>query len=161
MNAALYGTIWVALVLFVVGEAGKRSLRDGRSPSSLVWWGWTTGLSLCVVHTALAFDVRHGWSHEAALQSTARQTAAVYGLEWGGGLYVNCIFIAVWAWEVVAWRRSPTALATQPSWLRRSVQFFYFVVILNAGVIFAGGARRIAGMLVVLSLLWIWRPGPS
>ena len=159
MNAALYWTIWIALALFAAGEAGKRALRAGRRSSPLAWFGCAAGLALAVVHTVLAFGVRHGWSHEAAWQSTARQTAAIYGLDWGGGLYVNYAFLGAWAWEVVGWRRSPASFARQPVWLVRSLQLFYLVVILNAAVVFAGGARRIAGALLVLALLWIWRPG--
>jgi hypothetical protein len=159
VNAALYWTIWIALALFAAGEAGKRALRSGRPVRPLAWFGWTAGLALGIVHTAMAFALRHEWSHEAAVESTARQAEAVYGLAWGGGLYVNYAFLGVWAWEAARWRQSPASVAAQPVWLVRSLQLFYFVIILNAAVIFAGGARRIAGALLVLCLLWIWRPG--
>ena len=158
MNAALYWTIWISLGLFTAGEAGKRTLRRRRPVSPVVWWAWTAGLVLCIIHTVIAFDVRHGWSHDAALESTARQTKAVYGLDWGGGIFANYLFIGAWAWEAVRWRQSPATVIGQPRWLVRSLQAFYLVIILNAAVIFAGGSRRIAGGLLVLLLLWIWRP---
>ena len=37
-------------------------------------------------------------------KNSARQTAEVFGLDWGGGLYVNYAFTAAWVADV-AWRK--------------------------------------------------------
>ena len=42
---------------------------------------------------------------------TARQTAAVYGVAWGGGVYVNYLFVGVWLAELLWWRVDPAALS--------------------------------------------------
>jgi hypothetical protein len=34
-----------------------------------------------------------------AVLETARQTDAVYGVSWGGGVYVNYLFVAAWLTE--------------------------------------------------------------
>jgi hypothetical protein len=106
-------------------------------------------------------SVRYGWSHEAAVAATARQTMAVYGVNWGGGVYLNYAFVTLWVVEAWRWYRFPSR-QTRPvraiTWTTRAV---FLVMILNAAVIFAGGARRGAGALIVLGLLWIWWPRRS
>ena len=59
------------------------------------------GLALCVIHIGLAMGSVHGWSHAAAIDATAIQTDSVYGLRWGGGVFVNYLFVIVWAPFVV------------------------------------------------------------
>ena len=66
----LFLTIWVALTLFVAGEAGKGPLQiNGRPPA----WArpvWISGAILAIVHALIAFDVRYDWDHEAAVTAT-------------------------------------------------------------------------------------------
>jgi hypothetical protein len=71
---ALYSTIWVALALFTLAEAGKGRVSQHRAVPAWAWPAWLSGAGLCTVHIALAFAGRHGWSHEAAVRETARQT---------------------------------------------------------------------------------------
>ena len=158
MNTGLYGTIWIAMVLLCAGEAGRRSLHGARSSVTWAWWAFSCGALLCAIHIAIAMSVRYDWSHEAAVDATARQTLAVYGLNWGGGVYLNYGFVIVWIIDAWLWHRFPSR-QTRPAgaitWTTRAV---FLVMILNAAVIFAGGARRGAGALIVLWLLWTWRP---
>jgi hypothetical protein len=155
VTAALYLTIWVALIGFAAGETG----RGRRGPAArAAWWVSLTGLCVASAHVVIAFETRHGWSHASAVRETARQTAAVYGLDWGGGVFVNYAFLGVWAidlwrWRVVRWRGATRSSGAM--WLARA---FYVVVILNGAVIFAAGARRLLGAVIVVSLLMIWRP---
>jgi hypothetical protein len=156
VTVALYLTIWLALALFAAGETGRWGWR-GAAPPAWPWWASASGLVLAVAHVVLAFDVRHEWSHDSALLDTARQTSAVYGLDWGGGLYVNYAFLAVWALDLWTWRsavRRKTRRAGAGVWLARA---FYFIVIVNAAVIFAGGMRRALGVLLVAWLIAAWR----
>ena len=138
MNASLmlFWTIWIALILFVIGEVGNRRTR----------WVSACGLVLLVVHIVIAFGSRHGWSHDAAMRDTARQTAAVYGLDWGGGIYANYLFVA--AWMRLLWRTGPVL-----TWVLRAL---ILVVILNAAVIFAPMPRRALGIAIVLALVCVW-----
>jgi hypothetical protein len=152
--AALYLSIWIALALFAAGEAARR----GPSTPAWAWWTSAAGLLLAAAHVVLAFEVRHEWSHDSAYRETARQTSAVYGLDWGGGLYVNFAFLTVWAIDLWRWRaaerqrRRPSRLGV---WLARA---FYFIVIVNGAVIFASGMRRALGVILVAWLVLAWRP---
>jgi hypothetical protein len=158
-DLALYGTIWLSLALFVIGQGGQRAgLRDGRA-SGAAWWMWCIGVMLCGAHMVLAFGVRHAWSHAAAVRATALQTEAVYGLYWGGGLYVNYLFVAVWFVEAIWWRLNARSFFRRPRAVTQLVRAFYLLILFNAAVVFAAPARRAAGMVFVAALLWAWRPG--
>ena len=150
----LYLTIWLALMLFVVGETG-RSATGKKRPPTWAWWSFTLGLVLALVHTALAFDLVHNWVHADAVLATARQTDEVFGVAVGWGVYVNYLFYGVWAADAAWWRKSPhvwkrSAIVT---WALRT---FYLVIIVNAAVIFAAGPRRVLGVLMVSWLARIW-----
>jgi len=90
----LFVTIWVALALFAVAEAGKGPLlTDGRPP----WWArlaFILGALLAIIHSLIAFAVRYNWDHEAAVRSTATRAAEIYGVAWRGSLYVNYVLVA-------------------------------------------------------------------
>jgi hypothetical protein len=109
---------------------------------------------LAVVHTLLAFDVFHQWSHADAVLSTAQQTEEVFGARVGAGLYVNYLFFAVWLLDIALWRTATPAPALL--WL---VRVFYLVIIFNGAVVFAAGGRRALGAALVGVLLWAWIPG--
>jgi hypothetical protein len=144
---ALYVTIWVALTMFVAGETSRTLSRQPRPPA-WAWWTFSIGLVLALVHTILAFDQVHDWDHAGAVSATARQTAAVFGVAVGWGVYVNYVFYAVWLADAVWWRFSPE-LARRPAAVTWALRAFYLVIIVNAAVIFAAGSRRIVGLILV------------
>lgn len=154
MNAALYVSIWLSLALFAAGDAGRARLGAARSAVAWPWWSWVAGIALAVIHFALAFEVRHDWSQEAAVRATAAQTAAVYGLDWGGGFFVNYLFLVVWIADAWRWRTVPAAVAARGPAVRWLLRAFYLIVILNGAVIFAAGWRRLLGLLIVVALVW-------
>lgn len=150
MNIVLYWTIWLSLVSFAAGELGK---------ARRLWWAWSasaTGAILLTMHILLAMAVRHGWSHAAALDATARQTGAVVGLNWGGGVYVNYLFAAVWIVELFAWRQWPAGYDSRPGWMKWSLRAFYLVIIVSGAIIFAAGWRRLMGVAIVAALATSW-----
>ena len=151
MNAALYLTIWISLVLFAIAE----SWRAGRQ-HPWAWRAFAAGLLLCVVHIVIAFAYTHGWSHSAAVAATASQTRAVYGLDWGGGIFVNYVFVAVWAADAWLWRRALQRRVPPSTMLHWPLRIFYGIVVLNAAVIFAAGFRRALGLALIVSLLYVW-----
>ena len=76
---------------------------------------WTVGAGSIIVHAVAVFHYVHHWSHDAAIAHTARQTAALTGLDWGGGLYVNYAFIALWVGDAMLWwSRSVDAMSARP-----------------------------------------------
>ena len=161
MTTALFVTIWLALVAFTAAEAGRRPAFSGRAPARWPDAASLAGLALLIVHIALAYAARHGWSHDAAVRATAAQTAAVYGLDWGGGIYVNYLFALVWALDAWQWSVSSAAAAARPPAIRWALRAFYGVIITNAAIVFVPGARRWIGIAIVLALIWIWRPSSS
>ena len=155
MTFTMYLTIWAAMILLVAGDAGK----GRRSAVGVKNWAWRTsaaGALLCGVHIAVALAGHHGGSHQHAIQETAVRTAAVYGLAWGGGVYVNYLFLGTWIGEALWWGISPATYAARAAWLTWATRLFCLVVVVNAAVIFARPAARFAGAALVASLLWVW-----
>ena len=154
----MYLTIWIALLLFVAGEAGRRRGFGRGSPPAWAWPAFAAGAVLSAIHVLLAMSIAHGWSHDSAVAATAAQTKAVYGLDWGGGVFANYAFVAVWAFEAWRWRGRVARSRTGADALTWTIRVFFFVMILNGAVIFVAGPRRILGAAMVIALVWIWRP---
>lgn len=143
----LFVTIWVALALLAIAEAGKGPLlTDGRPPR------WARPISIvgalfAIAHALIAFHVRYGWDHEVAVSATATQAARLYGIAWSGSLYVNYVFLALWL--VAAWR-----------WRHWVWRAFVLTMVVNGAILFARPAARPFGAVLVVVLLWAWwRPG--
>jgi hypothetical protein len=151
---ALYLTIWLALILFALAETGRPRRRNAGSPG-WPWWAFTIGLALAVVHTILAFAAVHDWVHDDAVRSTAMQTAAVYGVAVGWGVYVNYVFLGVWLADAWWWRRAPHGYI-RPIAVTWTLRAFYLVMIFNGAVVFAAGPRRALGAAVVAVLCVAW-----
>ena len=93
-------TARTALALYVLGLV-VRLMAAGRRPwPNLARLCWSAGCLAFLLHVVSAFHFSHHWSHRAAYEATARQTAEVVGLDWGGGLYANYAFAALWAADV-------------------------------------------------------------
>ena len=122
---------------------------------------WTAAVLLALVHAALAFHFRHGWSHRDALESTATQTAAVTGLRWSGGLYVNYAFLALWAADVAYWWRSPTGYCALPSELESARALTFLFMFFNGTVVFVQRPTRWLGLACVgaAAFAWYFRTG--
>lgn len=154
------GTVWLALSLYVAAEIVRsttnetRSAVIGRTLNSL-------GFAAFLAHVALAFHFYHHWSHAAAYADTARQTKHYFGLDWGGGLFFNYLFLLFWAGQAVS---SWTSAVEVPrkigplGWLMRG---FVLLMTLNGAVIFAHGTVRWFGLLLNLILIGCWWPRHS
>ncbi len=152
---ALYLTIWLALALFVAGETGRSLARPGSPAPSWAWWSFTLGLALALIHTALAFDLVHNWVHDDAVSATAQQTQRMFGMRVGWGVYVNYVFFAVWLADAWWWRVSP-GLHLRPAVITWTLRAFYMLIIFNGAVVFAAGARRVLGLLLLGGLAASW-----
>ena len=117
---------------------------------------WTLAAALCVAHSALAFAVHHHWSHAAAVRQTATQTAAVTGLEWGGGVYVNYAFLLIWTADVAWLWIAPAAYLRRSSLLNTALSAFFLFIFVNGAVIFARGPARIVGTAATIVVVWAW-----
>jgi hypothetical protein len=120
---------------------------------------WTVGALALVVHVGCAFHFYHGWSHAAAYADTARRTAEVTGLDWGGGLYANHAFALLWLADAAWWWAAPEAYARRPAWVEALVQGYLGFLAFNATVVFAQGPARWLGVagLVLLGGLAVRR----
>jgi hypothetical protein len=150
---AVRGTILAATALWAAAEWIRlRHPRRWRAARL----SWTVGAILSAVHLLAAMHLVHGWSHDAALRATALQTAALTGLDWGGGLYINYLFIAFWLIDAGWWWVVPDRFLSRTrihAGVIRAVFIFMFV---NGAVIFARGAGRIVGILAIGTVCWAW-----
>ena len=146
-------TAWASLVAWAVSEwtraRAPRASQSGRAAFTIV------GLSL-VAHSALAFELRHGWSHAAALRDTARQTEALVGRSFGVGLFVNYFFLALWTLEAAWWWLAAARYRFRDRRLDWSVRAFFLFMFVNGAVVFARGPLRGLGAAAVLLVAWSW-----
>ena len=148
-------TIWTALGLYVAGEAG-RALRP---PAPWARPAWLLGSFVYLGHIAAAFEIHHDWSHAAAYAQTAARTAALVGLEWGGGLWVNYTFTALWVAEGLWWQLAPAHYARRPPVFTTAVRGVFLFMIANGAVVFVSWPRRGLGIGILWALIWIWWSG--
>lgn len=148
-------TVRLALAGYFAGAA----LRGGRPRSSnrerVARLAWTLGCLFYLAHVGCAFHYFHGWSHAAAYQRTADETAATTGWKWGGGLYFNYAFTVVWLADTLWWWRP--AAGRRAHWLATSVQAFLAFMVFNATVVFGHGAIRWFGLAgcALLAVRWL------
>jgi hypothetical protein len=151
VDALLYVTVWTSLSLFATAELARpRTSRPWPRVAS------AAGLALMVVHILIAMAWRHHWSHASSIVATAQQTREVYGLDWGGGVYVNYVLVIVWGLSLVPWFRG----AGVPRFWVLVTRGLLLVVIANAAIVFAAGWRRGMGALIVAVLVYAWSRRP-
>jgi hypothetical protein len=140
----VFGSIAVAVVLWAAAEILFSRLL------------WTAGAMLALAHSLAAFATFYDGSHAIARQETARQTAALTGIEFSGGIYVNYLFLAVWAGDAVWWWLAPSAYASRPRWLSIAIRGFIFFIIVNGAVVFADGWARVLGAIATTTVVASW-----
>src|SRR5262249_18424034 len=117
---------------------------------------WTAGCLAFVFHVACAFEFYHQWSHATAYAATARRTAEVVGLDWGGGLYANYAFTLLWAADVCWWWCDPDRYRVRSRAVDWVVQGFMGFMAFNAVVVFGEGVIRWLGLGASLLLAGMW-----
>ena len=120
---------------------------------------WTIGCIFYVTHVALAFHSFYHWSHDEAYGETARQSAALLGFAWGGGLYFNYLFTVVWMVDTAWWWKGIEAYRRRARWIGLWIQGFMAFIFFNAVAVFPQGPVRYAGIAAALFLLWMWWRG--
>ena len=147
------------------GRRAGSGARRARSRSPECPGIWSCACLLYLAHVASAFHFWHGWSHAAAYAHTATQVAAVVGLNWGGGIYANYAFTALWLVEVAWWWAAPVSYEMRPKGgcLHRSSHLP--VHDRQRGRRVCGGPMRWVGVGLVAALLVAWlrspRPQPA
>ena len=111
-----------------------------------------------LAHFVSAFHFYHDWSHAAAYRDTARQTREVFGLDWGGGVFINYALLTAWIVDVGWWWGSGVeSYRTRPRGLLVAWHGFLIFIIFNATVVFADGVVRWIGLVIcsVLVIAWV------
>ena len=149
-------TIWIALGGYALGATGILVSGKSQKWQSLARWAWTLGCLSLLAHAVCAFHFYHAWSQAAAYRETARQTAAVVGFNWGGGLFINYGFIAAWVMDVTWWWQGLDTYWQRPRLLVIAWQGFFIFMVFNATVIFKTGPLRWIGLGLCLGLAILW-----
>jgi hypothetical protein len=149
-------TIWLTLIAYALGAA-TLLLAHGRAHLlARARWAWTVGCMFFLAHVVCAFGFFHGWSHAAAYRETARQTAELTGLRWGGGLFLNYLFAIAWLSDVLWWWLAPDCFLRRSARLAAAWQGFFFFMVFNGTIVFGKGPVRWLGVAICASLATLW-----
>jgi hypothetical protein len=154
-DVAVRGSIAAATLSWAAAEWVRWRLPShGRTARAI----WTVGAGLTIAHAVAVFHYVHHWSQEAAIAHTARQTAALTGLNWGGGLYVNYAFLALWVCDAVLWWKDRSSYERRSIAARDALLAVFVFMFVNGGIVFAHGPARAVGLfavgVVVCARLW-------
>jgi hypothetical protein len=138
----MHWTIRAAMLLYagsIVGQLGGRRVAAR--------WSWTIGCALLWVHVGLAMHVVYHWDHGLMVRETARQTAELTGIDWGGGVYINYAFMLLWAGDAAWWWfAGDERYRCRAVWVSMIVHAFLAFIAINAVIVFANGAVRWTGV---------------
>lgn len=150
-------TIWISILSYAVGSVLFAFARRQTVGDRWARLAWTTGCAALLAHFACAFNFYHSWSHASAYADTARQTAAVFRINWGGGLFINYAVAVLWIADVTSWWLAGLNSYRRRPWLLTLLwHSFLIFIIFNATVVFKDGLTRWIGLLVCLSLCLSW-----
>jgi hypothetical protein len=146
-------TIWISIAAYAIGCIVFAVARQKR----WVRLAWTIGCAALLAHFMAAFQFYHGWSHKSAYVETARQTAEVFAINWGGGLFINYAVAGLWIVDVAWWWVAGIGSYRRRPWLLTLMWHGFLIFILfNATVVFKNGWVRWIGLLMCWSLCWSW-----
>jgi hypothetical protein len=147
-------TVWIAIAAYTVGSV---IFATARRHDQWARFAWTIGCAALLAHFASAFSYYHAWSQASAYSETARQTAQVFGIHWGGGLFINYTVALLWLADVAWWWFAGVSSYRRRSWLLTIIwHSFLIFIIFNATVVFKDGLTRWIGLLVCLTLCLSW-----
>lgn len=149
-------TIWLALAGYAFGAMTHFVGRENWQWQARARWAWTIGCIAMLAHVVCAYHFYHGWSQTSAYRETARQTAEVFNLNWGGGLYINYAFITAWIGDVIWWWRGLEGYSQRPRYWTWAWQGFFLFMVFNAMVVFKTGVLRWLGVGLCVALVVIW-----
>jgi hypothetical protein len=150
-------TIWLSLAGYAAGASTYILSRGRRRWDETARFAWTIGCASLLAHVTCAMGYYHNWSQASALRETARQTAELTGIEWGGGLYINYALLIGWVIDVAWWRWGGlNAYRNRSLWITAAWHGFLIFIVFNATVVFKTGALRWIGLGLCLWLAFLW-----
>ena len=150
-------TVWISILAYTIGCVVFATSHKHPDADRWARLAWTIGCAALVAHFICAFQFYHAWSHDSAYLETARQTAAVFRINWGGGLFINYAVVMLWTADVAWWWFAGVSSYRRRPWLLTLLWHgFLIFIILNATVVFKDGLTRWLGLLVCLTLVLSW-----
>lgn len=149
-------TVWIALAGYATGLIIFLQSSSRLSWDAVARICWTAGCIAMLAHIACAFHFYHNWSHASAYVETARQTDKVYGLNWGGGVFINYILMTAWMVDVIWWWRGLGIYRSRPRIFSIAWHVFLFFIFFNATVVFEGGFLRWFWLAFSLLLIFMF-----
>ena len=150
-------TIWISIAGYVIGSLIFAASRQSGQWDSATRILWTIACASLAAHFISAFHFYHGWSHEAAYADTARQTREAFGLDWGGGVFINYALLILWIADVGWWWFSGIdSYRRRPRSLMMAWHGLFVFIIFNATVVFGDGMARWVGLLICVLLVLTW-----
>lgn len=137
----------VAMLLYVAGIVGRLT-----GHWRLARAAWSVGSLALVVHVAAALAFVHHWDLDSAYAEVAQQTADTYGLDWGGGVYINFLFNAVWLADAGWWCLAPASYLARSRGWDLVVHGFMAFIVFNAVIVFPTGPIRWFGLAACVVL---------
>jgi hypothetical protein len=151
-------SVFVTMAVAIAAWAAVECRLAGR-PASTAGWPrvlWAVGAAAALAHAAAAFEAFYGWSHATAVAATARQTAELVGFDWGGGLYLNYVFLSVWTGDAAWWCLRPRSYTSRRVAVSAVIRGFLFFMFLNGAVVFADGWMRALGAAATAAVTVTW-----
>ena len=146
-------TVRLALLCYTAATVVSLLWPPARRRTLIVRPLWTAGALLFIAHVAAAFHYRHHWSHAAAVQSTAAETAELIGIAFGEGLWFSYLFVLLWTADAAwSWIHSDSWQNRRPA-VTRALHLWLFFIAFNGAVVFESGPTRPAGVFVTLLFL--------
>jgi hypothetical protein len=158
-------TVRIAMICYGLSIAMRLSRRspasqstspdERRIPSAVVAL-WSIGCAFYLAHFYFAFKYFMRWSHAVAVEHTAVRSAEVVGLRFGGGIYFNYAFTAVWLFDAAWMLCAPDRYARRPRWYDYVVHGFMGFMAFHAVVTFGPSPTRWYGVAACVLLAAIW-----
>jgi hypothetical protein len=139
--------ILVSAWLAIVAWAGAVWLRAFGKLSAARFL-WTCGAASLVSHILLALHLVHYWDHDAAERAVARETYDRTGVNWGGGIWINYGFVALWLTDATLWWVARRRYESRSGLCEGAVQFACLFMFVNATVVFGAAHALVPGTLL-------------
>jgi len=146
-------TLWSVRIACLLYALALAAWLTGRRRAAPLFW--TAALIFYLAHVIAAFVSQYHWSNQLAYAETARQTAEVFKLDWGGGLYFNYAFTAIWATDVIWLWWKPASYDRRSKWINSAIHGFMAFMFFNGAIIFASGWVRWFALSATAILLFL------